>query len=213
MANFYPSMPSTQLPESERLVHRALRTLNDEWDIFPSFQWLPMAERTEGECDIVVWNPSLNLLLVIEAKPLCSVTDGVWTVRGGTHTADPFGQGRRAVHVLSHHLQRHGVIGTSSGAPHRPNDAYQHCGYGVWFTQGIPDFTSTAQLDKEICLSADDLTHPEKGLRRVASYWKSNTAANKMPISNLDRRKLRNAMVTNGKVHQTIMSILNPTLD
>ena len=136
MAQMIPDMPTSDAPQAERVVYRALQKgLPDAYRVFHSLPFLQETQNglREGEADFVVTHPTRGLL-VIEVKGGARITcEGgarSWTSTdhgGARHSIrDPYQQAQRSMHALIDKIVDADIASRKVAIPFP-------YGYAVWF--------------------------------------------------------------------------------
>jgi hypothetical protein len=170
LAHIFPERLGTG-PESERIVHRALSHLPDDYLVVHGARWLgrPGAGRRvrDGEADFVIAHADLGVL-VLEVKGGAmdfNASTGRWTStsRSGRVNSikDPFEQATTSKHLLLEKLRYH------QRWPHR---RVRFC-HAVCF----PDVSAKSNLllnaPSEVVLDVDDLRTIEQSVERAFRFF------------------------------------------
>lgn len=171
MAVFIPSVKPEDFNNSygEMKVYEALRTLNDQYTVLYSLNWVGINEkRTIGEADFVIVHPDKGIFVIEVKSGEIEYKNREWiqtnTKNGQSKRIDPYVQARKSQFELLDRLNQ-GI---------RDFRIPMLC-YGVWFPSVDINETTTLppESPKEITLDRVSLDNAEKAINDAFAFWSS----------------------------------------
>jgi hypothetical protein len=176
MAEMIPDMPTSDAPQAERVVYRALKEgLPDGYRVFHSLPFLQETQNglREGEADFVVTHPTRGLL-VIEVKGGAQIAyEGgaqSWTStdHGGTRHSirDPYQQAQRSMHALIDKIVDVEVVRRKGAIPFP-------YGYAVWFPgAGVIDGTLPSHANRTLTITRARHDAVQQAIEQALGAWR-----------------------------------------
>lgn len=159
------------VPNSERIVLRALGTLSDDWHIFHSVRWQSVrhGRQGDGEADFIIVNRERGILVLEVKGGDVRIDNGRWTSvghDGQTHEIrNPFAQASDSKHAL---------IAFLSELDPRPHNMF--IGHAVAFPSVDLEGRLAPYAARETMLCASDLLNPLAAIERAFAHWNLNRA-------------------------------------
>jgi|LSQX01.2.fsa_nt_gb Cdc6-like AAA superfamily ATPase len=167
MAVFIPSLPENfNNSYGEEKVFNSLRTLDNNYVVFHSYNWVGIKERTIGEADFVVMHPTKGIMVIEVKSGEIEYKDGIW-YQTNVKTKfkkeiNPFSQARRSMYEIQDRLL----------LKYKFSEIPMIC-FAVWFTSMDidKDVLLPAESPREIILDKSSLDFPKRDIDGIFNYW------------------------------------------
>lgn len=174
MAKFIPAIPeSFNGSIGEEKAFGALRLLDNTYTVFHSFNWIGVADRTQGEADFVIIHPQKGIMVVEVKAGEIEYKDGEWlqtnTLTRRAKHISPFNQASRSQFEILDRLKWNQKLGKTPLVCH-----------AVWFTSIVLKSSDKLppEAPREIVFDEMSLDKVKITIDKAFDYWGKKTGIN-----------------------------------